>query len=53
MKKYPFSILLLDDTNKQNFVKENGKIIIYSLDNQKVTNIVKISKTEELAKIIK
>ena len=36
MKKYPFSVLLLDDTNKDNFVKEDGKIIVYSLENGKV-----------------
>ena len=53
MKKYPFSILLLDDTNKENFVKEEGKIIVYTLENSKVTNISKISKKEELETIIK
>lgn len=53
MKKYPFSVLLLDDTNKQNFEKENGKIIIYTLDNLKVTNITKFTKADELANIIK
>ena len=53
MKKYPFSILLLDDSNKDNFVKEDGKIIVYSLENGKVTEIRKISTTEELSDIIK
>src|SRR5574344_1784295 len=53
MKKYPFSILLLDDTNKDNFVKEDGKIIVYSLENGKVVKIDKISTKEELAKFIK
>ncbi|QKF74383.1 hypothetical protein AFAEC_2240 [Aliarcobacter faecis] len=53
MKKYPFSVLLLDDTNKDNFTKEDGKIIVYSLDNGKVVKIEKISTTEELANIIK
>ena len=53
MKKYPFSILLLDDTNKDNFTKEDGKIIVYTLDNLKVTNITKISTPQELANIIK
>ena len=53
MKKYPFSILLLDDTNKENFTKEEGKIIVYTLENSKVTNISKISKKEELEVIIK
>jgi hypothetical protein len=53
MKKYPFSILLLDDTNKDNFTKEDGKIIVYSLEAGKVTKIEKISTNEELANIIK
>ncbi|MDX4068172.1 hypothetical protein [Aliarcobacter skirrowii] len=53
MKKYPFSILLLDDSNKDNFVKEDGKIIVYSLENGKVVKIDKISTKEELANIIK
>ncbi|PWE22478.1 hypothetical protein [Aliarcobacter skirrowii] len=53
MKKYPFSVLLLDDTNKDNFVKEDGKIIVYSVVDGKITNIEKISSKEELANIIK
>ncbi|MDX4011817.1 hypothetical protein Q6A86_02335 [Aliarcobacter skirrowii] len=53
MKKYPFSILLLDDSNKDNFVKEDGKIIVYSIVDGKITNIEKISSKEELANIIK
>lgn len=53
MKKYPFSILLLDDSNKDNFVKEDGKIIVYSVVDGKITNIEKISSKEELANIIK
>ncbi|CAM3482528.1 hypothetical protein [Arcobacter aquimarinus] len=53
MKKYPFSVLLLDDTNKDNFSKEEGKIIVYTLDNSKVTNIAKITTKEELEAIIK
>ncbi len=53
MKKYPFSVLLLDDTNKDNFVKEDGKIIVYSLENGKVSKIEKISTKEELANFIK
>jgi len=53
MKKYPFSILLLDDTNKDNFAKEDGKIIVYSLEDGKVTDIKKISTVKELEQIIK
>ena len=53
MKKYPFSILLLDDTNKNNFTKEEGKIIVYTLENSKIINISKISKKEELGQNLK
>lgn len=53
MKKYPFSVLLLDDTNKDNFTKEDGKIIVYSIEDGKVSKIEKISTKEELANIIK
>lgn len=53
MKKYPFSILLLDDSNKGNFAKEDGKILVYTLDSGKVVKIDKISTKEELSKIIK
>ncbi|MCT7446570.1 hypothetical protein [Aliarcobacter skirrowii] len=53
MKKYPFSVLLLDDSNKDNFVKEDGKIIVYSVVDGKITNIEKISTKEELANFIK
>ncbi|OCL84799.1 hypothetical protein [Arcobacter porcinus] len=53
MKKYPFPILLLDDSNKSNFTKEDGKIIVYSILDGKVSNIEKISTKEELANYIK
>ena len=39
--------------NKDNFVKEDGKIIVYSLENGKVVKIDKISTKEELANFIK
>lgn len=53
MKKYPFSVMLLDDTNKAFFGKEEGKIIVYSLDNLKVTQMKSISTAKELEEIIK
>ena len=53
MKKYPFSVMLLDDTNKDFFGKEEGKIIVYSLDNLKVTQMKSISTAKELEEIIK
>ena len=53
MKKYPFSVMLLDDTNKDFFGKEEGKIIVYSLDNLKVTEMKSISTAKELEEIIK
>ena len=53
MKKYPFSIMLLDDSNKDFFGKEEGKIIVYTLDNLKVTEIKTITTVKELENIIK
>ena len=53
MKKYPFSVMLLDDTNKDFFGKEEGKIIVYSLDNLKITEMKSISTAKELEEIIK
>lgn len=53
MKKYPFSVLLIDDSNKDNFTKEEGKIIVYSLDNLKVTSITTISTDKDLAELLK
>lgn len=53
MKKYPFSVMLLDDTNKDFFGKEEGKIIVYSLDNLKITGMKSISTAKELEEIIK
>ncbi len=53
MKKYPFSVMLLDDTNKDYFAKQEGKIIVYTLDNAKVTQISTISTAKELEEIIK
>lgn len=53
MKKYPFSVLLIDDSNKDNFTKEDGKIIVYHLDNLKVTSITTISTDKDLAELLK
>jgi len=53
MKKYPFSILLLDDSNKEIFTKEDGKIIVYSIEDGKVSKIDKISTPKELENFIK
>lgn len=53
MKKYPFSVMLLDDSNKEFFAKEEGKIIVYTLDNLKVTEMKTISTVKELEEIIK
>lgn len=53
MKKYPFSILLLDENSKELFTKEDGKIIVYDLENLEVKNIRKISTSKELEEIIK
>ncbi|NLO16829.1 MAG: hypothetical protein GX118_01350 [Arcobacter butzleri] len=53
MKKYPFSILLLDENSKELFTKEDGKIIFYVLENLELKNIRKISISKVLEEVIK
>ncbi|MBP7741740.1 MAG: hypothetical protein KA073_00025 [Aliarcobacter sp.] len=53
MKKYPFSVMLLDDSNKELFAKEEGKIIVYTLADSKVSEMKTISTVKELEEIIK
>jgi len=48
MKKYDFSILLIDEDNKALFPVEQDKITIITLDNSKITDIKYIKTAEEL-----
>ena len=51
MKKYPFSILFLDDKNRNSFSKKEDFISVYTLENGKVKTLTHISTKEELASI--
>ncbi len=53
MKKYPFKILLLDDTNKDKFLMQEDKITIYEVEDQLVKEVKYITTKEELAAYIK
>lgn len=53
MQKYPFQVMLLDDTNKAFFEKQEGKIIVYTLNDLKVTQKKTISTAKEIEELIK
>ncbi len=53
MRKYDFSILLLNEENKDLFSSKEDKISIYTIVDSKVTDIKYISSKEELAKAFK
>lgn len=51
MKKYPFSILFLDDKNRKVFSKKEDMISVYTLKDGKINNLSYISTKEELTKV--
>uniref|UniRef100_UPI0040477610 hypothetical protein n=1 Tax=Aliarcobacter sp. TaxID=2321116 RepID=UPI0040477610 len=51
MKKYDFSILLIDEDNKALFPVEQDKITIMTLENSKITDIKYIKTSEELTAV--
>jgi len=51
MKKYPFSILFLDEKNENTFSKKEDKITVYTLENGKIKNLSHLSTKEELANL--
>jgi len=53
MKKYPFSILFLDDKNRNVFSKKEDMVSVYTLENGNIKNLTYISTKEELAKVFK
>lgn len=53
MKKYPFKILLLDETNNTKFLMQENKITIYEVENQLIKDVKYISTKEELATYVK
>ena len=52
MKAYPFSVLLVDDTNKGLFPVQEDMISVISLDNGKITDIKYVKTADELGKIL-
>ncbi|UTJ06506.1 hypothetical protein [Arcobacter roscoffensis] len=53
MKKYPFSILLVNEEQAKSFSTKEDKITVYSVENGKVTNVKYITTTEELDAVFK
>ncbi|OUR72091.1 hypothetical protein A9Q76_04290 [Arcobacter sp. 31_11_sub10_T18] len=53
MKKYPFSILFLDDKNRNAFSKKEDFISVYTLENGKVKTLTHVSSKEELENLFK
>ena len=52
MKAYPFSVLLVDDTNKGLFPVQEDMISVISLDNGKIKDIKYVKTADELGKIL-
>lgn len=53
MKKYPFSILLVDENQTKEFSKKEGNITVYSVDNGKISDVKYIKNADELAGLFK
>ena len=51
MKKYPFSVLLVDEEQTKKFSKQDDKITIYKVSEGKVISINYITNEAELAKV--
>ena len=52
MKGYPFSVLLVDESNKNLFPVKEDMISVISLDNGKITDVKYVKTAEELAKVL-
>lgn len=53
MKKYPFSILLVDEEQTKSFNKKEGNITIYSIVDGKVSDVKYIKDASELDAVFK
>ena len=53
MKKYPFSILLVNEEQAKSFSTKEDEITVYTVNNGKVSDVKYIKTTEELAAIFK
>ena len=53
MKKYPFSILLVDEEQAKSFSTKDDKITVYTITDGKVSGLKYIETTEELDAVFK
>ncbi len=53
MKKYPFSILLVDEEQTKSFDKKEENITVYTVKDAKVSNIKYIKTAKELDEVFK
>jgi len=53
MKKYPFSILLVDEDQTKEFTKKEGNITVYSVTDGKISDVKYIKNADELAGLFK
>jgi len=53
MKKYPFSVLLVDEEQTKSFTKKEGNITVYTVENGKVSNIKYVKDTAGLDSVFK
>ena len=53
MKKYPFSILLVNEEQAKSFSTKEDKITVYTVTDGKVSNVKYIETAEELAAVFK
>ena len=53
MKKYPFSILLVDENQTKQFAKKEDTITVYTLTDGKITDIKYIKTAEDLDAVFK
>lgn len=51
MRTYKYKILLIRDENDKRFIKKDGKLTVYKMDNGKIKEISFISSVEELKKV--
>ncbi len=53
MKKYPFSVLLVDEEQTKSFTKKEGNITVYTVSNGKVSDIKYIKDSAGLDSVFK
>lgn len=53
MKKYPFSVLLVDEEQTKTFTKKEGNITVYTVNNGKITDIKYVTNSAGLDSVFK